>query len=55
MAEIEELKLEGTLCEQCGCYIGQGGGFPRECPDCKTQEHETGRPQKQNTKAEERD
>lgn len=31
MGEIAEMMLDGTLCESCGCYIGQGGGFPGYC------------------------
>lgn len=32
MGEIAEMMLDGTLCEGCGVYIGDGGsGFPRYC------------------------
>ena len=33
--EIKELILNGTLCEQCGEYIGSAVGYPRECGCCK--------------------
>ena len=31
MGEIAEMMLDGTLCEQCGEYIGEGEGYPRAC------------------------
>lgn len=36
MGEIAEMMLDGTLCEGCGEYIGEGGwGIPRYCsPGC---------------------
>lgn len=35
MGEIAEMMLDGTLCECCGCYIGDGEGYPRYCsPQC---------------------
>lgn len=36
MGEIAEMMLDGTLCEGCGEYIGDGGaGIPRYCsPRC---------------------
>lgn len=33
MGEIAEMMLDGTLCEGCGEYIGEGEGFPRYCCD----------------------
>lgn len=37
MGEIAEMMLDGTLCESCGDYIGNGEGFPVKCEGCKTQ------------------
>jgi len=34
MGEIAEMMLDGTLCEQCGSYMGDGGGFVRHCFSC---------------------
>lgn len=31
MGEIADMMLDGDLCEGCGEYIGDGGGFPRYC------------------------
>lgn len=28
------LVLEGTVCQICGIYLGQGDGFPVTCPTC---------------------
>jgi hypothetical protein len=27
--------LDGTLCQGCGVYIGEGDGFPQYCSDCQ--------------------
>lgn len=35
MGEIADMMLDGTLCEGCGVYIGDGDGFPVRCPDCR--------------------
>jgi len=35
MGEIAEMMLDGTLCEECGLYIGLGQGIPRKCHNCK--------------------
>ena len=35
MGEIAEMMLDGTLCEGCGEFIGEGDGFPQYCsPQC---------------------
>lgn len=35
MGEIAEMMLDGTMCECCGEFIGDGDGFPRYCsPQC---------------------
>jgi len=31
MGEIAEMMLDGTLCECCGEFIGEGDGFPQYC------------------------
>lgn len=32
---IRDMHLDGTLCEQCGCYMGQAVGRPRLCLHCE--------------------
>ena len=34
MGEIAEMMLDGTLCEGCGEYMGDGTGYPRYCRSC---------------------
>lgn len=35
MGEYAEMMLDGTCCEGCGEFIGDGDGFPRYCsPQC---------------------
>ena len=36
MGEMADYILNGDDCQECGCYIGPGEGFPRTCNDCKT-------------------
>jgi len=31
MGEITEMKMDGTLCECCGSFIGDEVGYPRYC------------------------
>lgn len=31
MGEYAEMMLDGTCCEGCGSYIGDGDGYPRYC------------------------
>ena len=38
MGEIAEMMLDGTLCQQCGEYIGTDNGFPTFCAGCQTDE-----------------
>lgn len=33
MGEIADMMLDGTLCEGCGEYLGEGMGFPDYCSD----------------------
>lgn len=36
MGEYAEMMLDGTCCEGCGEYLGNGDGFPRYCsPECE--------------------
>jgi hypothetical protein len=34
MGEIAEMMLDGTLCQVCGEYLGEGDGFPVTCAGC---------------------
>lgn len=34
MGEIAESLIDGTCCEGCGVFIGEGDGFPRTCDVC---------------------
>ena len=34
MGEYAEMTLDGTLCESCGVYMGEGYGYPQRCDDC---------------------
>lgn len=50
MGEIAEGMVNGTLCQDCGAYIGEGGGFPRSCcgdDDFDTADYAAERAQKQ--------
>lgn len=33
MGEIADMMLDGTLCEGCGEYIGEGDGYPQYCSE----------------------
>lgn len=35
MGEIAEAMLEGSLCEICGVYLGEGDGYPQRCGACE--------------------
>lgn len=37
MGEISDMMLDGTLCEQCGEFIGKGGDFPQCCASCEAE------------------
>jgi len=37
MGDITDAILNGDLCEECGCGIGPGEGYPRKCSDCASQ------------------
>jgi hypothetical protein len=34
MGEIADMMLDGTICEQCGEFIGEPVGYPRLCSSC---------------------
>ena len=38
MGEVADMMLDGTLCECCGVWMGDGEapGYPRRCRDCRT-------------------
>lgn len=40
MGEISDMILEGVLCEICGCYLGEGNGYPEKCAECAGDENE---------------
>lgn len=35
MGEIADMMIDGTMCSDCGEYIGEGDGFPRQCSSCR--------------------
>jgi uncharacterized OB-fold protein len=35
MSEVAEMMLDGTLCQQCGTFIGPPTGHPKTCAACK--------------------
>lgn len=41
MGEIADMMLEGVLCEGCGVYLGEGGGYAQRCASCKRDERES--------------
>lgn len=43
MGEYAEMALDGTMCEGCGEYLGNGPGFPRYCSACQAANRETKR------------
>ena len=34
MGDIADMMLDGTLCEGCGEYLGDGNGYVRYCLSC---------------------
>jgi hypothetical protein len=38
VGEIAEAMLDGTLCEGCGEFMGEGSGFPQRCAGCQPDE-----------------
>jgi len=37
MGEVAEMMLDGTLCCQCGEYIGTDNGYPTMCGGCEAE------------------
>lgn len=35
MGDVSDMMLDGTLCEQCGTYLGNAVDHPRLCPGCQ--------------------
>lgn len=35
MGDISDMILDGTLCQECGAYIGDACGYPRSCGGCE--------------------
>lgn len=35
MSDYTDEMLEGEFCEECGCHLGGGNGFPTKCTDCR--------------------
>ena len=46
MGEITEGMLEGIFCQECGCYIDEGCGYPVSCDDCKPESKPKRKPKK---------
>lgn len=38
MGDIADAMLDGTMCCQCGEYLGTGNGFATLCAGCKAEE-----------------
>ena len=52
MGEVAEMMLDGTLCEGCGEFIGDGPGHPRYCsPECEGQRGEERLPSNEKSKS----
>lgn len=54
MGEIAEAMLDGTMCSQCGEYLGSDAGYPILCASCKREERRqpsVGRGNRYNVKA----
>lgn len=34
MGEIADMMLDGSMCELCGEYLGEGDGYTRLCAGC---------------------
>lgn len=50
MGDIAEMILDGTLCEQCGCVVGdvpEAVGHPRKCEDCQPKKKTKSKKKKQ--------
>lgn len=38
MGDISEMILDGTCCQSCGMFLGDGEGFPQSCTTCQHSE-----------------
>lgn len=38
MGEIADMIIEGTLCDVCGEYMGDGDGYARRCAACRCED-----------------
>ena len=38
MGDVADMMLDGTLCEGCGVYMGDGVGYPRRCSSCRKEQ-----------------
>lgn len=34
MGDIADMMVNGDMCEGCGEWLGEGGGYPRRCSSC---------------------
>ena len=34
MGDMADMMLDGTMCQECGQYIGNPVGYPRSCDSC---------------------
>lgn len=54
MGEIADMMLDGTMCEQCGEWLGdpmsEPQGFPGLCPSCASRDVEPRKTHKQKKK-----
>ncbi len=41
MGEYADMMLDGTLCQSCGEYLGDGDGFPVTCSGCSGSDFES--------------
>jgi hypothetical protein len=46
MGDIADMMLDGTLCQECGDYLGPECGYPRSCSGCDSSP-KTSKPPKQ--------
>ena len=35
MGDMTDGIMDGDFCQNCGCYMEDGQGFPRSCSDCR--------------------
>jgi hypothetical protein len=37
VGEIAEMVIDGCMCQDCMCFIGDGVGYPRRCASCESE------------------